>query len=95
MKNNNLLIDFICVTPFEREGVNFNEVNKTYFVFAEYSEEDTSDLAKTTDWIINYAKEGKLIIKHPERFLPESNFINKDIFPYITTLTEYCRSIIK
>ena len=91
---NNLLIDVICAIPFEDKGNSFDEVNKTYFVFAEYSEDDTNDLKDTTDWVVKNAKEGRLLIKHPERFLPESNFLNKDIFPHITNLTEYCRSII-
>lgn len=91
---NNLLIDVVCAIPFEDKGNNFNEVNKTYFVFAEYSEDNTEDLKETVNWVVEMAKEGRLLIKHPERFLPESNSINKDIFPYITTLTMYCRSII-
>lgn len=94
MKNNNLLIDVICVIPFEDKGNKFDEINKTYFVFAEYSEDNMSDVTETTNWIVNMAKEGKFIIKHPERFLPESNAISKKIFPYITNLTEYCRNII-
>lgn len=91
---NNLLIDVVCAIPFEDKGNSFSEVNKTYFVFAEYSEDNTEDLKETANWVVEMAKEGRLLIKHPERFLPESNSIDKDIFPYITTLTMYCRSII-
>lgn len=94
MKNNNLLIDVICTIPFEDKGNKFDVVNKTYFVFAEYSEDNTTDLTETTDWVVAMAKEGRLLIKHPERFLPESNSISKDIFPHITKFTEYCRSLI-
>lgn len=91
---NNLLIDVVCTIPFEDKGNSFNEVNKTYFVFAEYSEDNTVDLKETVNWVVKMAKEGRLLIKHPERFLPESNSIDKDIFPHITTLTKYCRTII-
>lgn len=91
---NNLLIDVVCAIPFEDKGNSFNEVNKTYFVFAEYSEDNTVDLKETVNWVVKMAKEGRLLIKHPERFLPESNSIDKDIFPHITTLTKYCRTII-
>ena len=91
---NNLLIDVVCAIPFEHEGNSFNEVNKTYFVFAEYSEDNMNDLTDTTNWVVDMAKEGRLLIKHPERFLPESNFINKDILPHIENFINYCRSIL-
>lgn len=91
---NNLLIDVVCAIPFEDKRNSFSEVNKTYFVFAEYSEDNTVDLKETVNWVVKMAKEGRLLIKHPERFLPESNSIDKDIFPHITALTKYCRTII-
>lgn len=94
MNTKNLLIDVECVIPFERDESKFDEVNKTYFIIAEYSENYTEDITDTTEWVLEMAKEGNLIIKHPERFLPETNLIDSSIFPYMEKFTEYCRSLI-
>lgn len=89
----NLLIDVNCNSSFEYDN-NSYEQGKTYFIMAEYSITDPTDVIDTTNWVLKMIQEGKFELKNPARFLPESNMISNEILSYMENFVEYCRSIL-
>ena len=89
----NLAIEARCNETFEYEGTTYED-GKTYYIISEYSKKDPSDITKTTEWVLSMAKEDKLIIKNPIKFLPESNMVASEFYPYMENFTNYCRELL-
>lgn len=90
----NLIIDVVARESFSSNGIEF-ENGKSCFIMSEYSDDDSSDITDTINWLLPLLNEGKLELCNPQRLLPEHNMIDRNIIPYMEELITYCREHIE
>lgn len=85
-----LSMNIRSLSDFEYMG-NKYEMGKSYFIVSEYSDNDPTDVIKTSKWVVDMMKENKIEVLHPHTLLPESNMIDKELIPYMEDLINYIR----